>query len=49
MSWPSKNRGNSTCFILVKSSVLDDGSDDVGSIEGAQSIINEWESPKRKG
>lgn len=34
VSWPSKKRGNSTCFTSVETTVFDDKSDEVASTDG---------------
>ena len=47
MSWPSKKRGNSTCLAFMFA--FDEASEDVSSVEGALSIIYEWEASNRKG
>ena len=49
MSWPSKKRGNSTCLAFAEDIAFDEDSEDVSSIDGALSIIYEWEPPNRKG
>ena len=48
VSWPSKNKGNSAGFTFAESDVFQDKSEDVGSTEGAWSLIYEWEPPKQR-